>query len=86
MVNKARPGRRRTYKAHGRINPFMSSPCHIQIIAREINKPAKKSLLSNAEKQKKLPFKVTLKKLIKLNISNQNRLKNKSVKKQQTVQ
>ncbi|SOV18290.1 60S ribosomal protein L17, putative [Plasmodium sp. gorilla clade G2] len=86
MVNKARPGRRRTYKAHGRINPFMSSPCHIQIIAREITKPAKKSLLSNAEKQKKLPFKVTLKKLIKLNISNQNRLKNKKVQKLETVQ
>lgn len=36
VVNRARPGRRRTYKAHGRINPYMSSPCHIQIIAKEI--------------------------------------------------
>ncbi|CRH01577.1 60S ribosomal protein L17, putative [Plasmodium relictum] len=79
MVNKARPGRRRTYKAHGRINPYMSSPCHIQVIAREIAKPAKKSLLSNSEKQKKLPFKVTLKKLLKLNLSNQR--KNKNIKK-----
>ncbi|CRG95221.1 60S ribosomal protein L17, putative [Plasmodium gallinaceum] len=81
MVNKARPGRRRTYKAHGRINPYMSSPCHIQIIAREITKPAKKSLLSSSEKQKKLPFKITLKKLIKLNISKQNKNKNKNIKK-----
>ncbi|CAG9473133.1 60S ribosomal protein L17, putative [Plasmodium vivax] len=77
MVNRARAGRRRTFKAHGRINPFMSSPCHIQVIAKEISKPAKKSLLTNAEKQKELPFKITLKKLIKLNISKQNFAKNK---------
>ncbi|CAA9989820.1 60S ribosomal protein L17, putative [Plasmodium knowlesi strain H] len=77
MVNRARAGRRRTFKAHGRINPFMSSPCHIQIIAKEISKPAKKSLLTNAEKQKELPFKITLKKLIKLNISKNNFAKNK---------
>ncbi|GAB67555.1 60S ribosomal protein L17 [Plasmodium cynomolgi strain B] len=77
MVNRARAGRRRTFKAHGRINPFMSSPCHIQVIAKEISKPAKKSLLTNAEKQKELPFKITLKKLIKLNISKKNFAKNK---------
>ncbi|KEG05079.1 60S ribosomal protein L17, putative [Plasmodium vinckei vinckei] len=71
MVNRARPGRRRTFKAHGRINPFMSSPCHIQVIAREITKPAKKSLLTNKEKQKQLPFRITLKKLVKLNLSQQ---------------
>lgn len=76
MVNRARAGRRRTFKAHGRINPFMSSPCHIQVIAKEISKPAKKSLLTNAEKQKELPFKITLKKLIKLNISKKNFAKN----------
>ena len=23
--------RRRTYRAHGRITPYMSSPCHIEI-------------------------------------------------------
>ncbi|VWU52085.1 60S ribosomal protein L17, putative, partial [Hepatocystis sp. ex Piliocolobus tephrosceles] len=69
MVNKARPGRRRTFKAHGRINPFMSSPCHIQVIARECSKPAKKSILSGSEKKKNIPFKITLKKLIKLNLS-----------------
>ncbi|CAD2102502.1 60S ribosomal protein L17, putative [Plasmodium vinckei brucechwatti] len=81
MVNRARPGRRRTFKAHGRINPFMSSPCHIQVIAREITKPAKKSLLSNKEKQKHLPFRITLKKLIKLNLSQQRINKNKKLAK-----
>ncbi|SCM06398.1 60S ribosomal protein L17, putative [Plasmodium chabaudi chabaudi] len=79
MVNRARPGRRRTFKAHGRINPFMSSPCHIQVIAREITKPAKKSLLSNTEKQKKLPFRITLKKLVKLNLSQQRINKSKKL-------
>ncbi|KIH58838.1 hypothetical protein ANCDUO_10947 [Ancylostoma duodenale] len=27
--------RRRTYRAHGRINPYMSSPCHIEVILTE---------------------------------------------------
>jgi large subunit ribosomal protein L17e len=27
--------RRRTYRAHGRINPYMSSPCHIEVILSE---------------------------------------------------
>merc|ERR1719481_1269840 len=27
--------RRRTYRAHGRINPYMSSPCHIEMILVE---------------------------------------------------
>merc|ERR550517_684831 len=31
QVNRAAQMRRRTYRAHGRINPYMSSPCHIEI-------------------------------------------------------
>merc|ERR1712080_3672 len=31
QVNRAAYMRRRTYRAHGRINPYMSSPCHIEI-------------------------------------------------------
>ena len=27
--------RRRTYRAHGRINPYMSSPCHIEVVLVE---------------------------------------------------
>jgi large subunit ribosomal protein L17e len=30
--------RRRTYRAHGRINAYMSSPAHIEIMAEERNK------------------------------------------------
>ena len=32
QVNKAPKMRHRTYRAHSRINPYMSSPCHIEMI------------------------------------------------------
>ena len=32
QVNAAPTLRRRTYRAHGRIGPYMSNPCHIQLI------------------------------------------------------
>merc|ERR1711899_265330 len=35
QVNRAPYMRRRTYRAHGRINPYMSSPCHIEMILAE---------------------------------------------------
>merc|ERR1719240_1457118 len=35
QVQRAQKGRRRTYRAHGRINPYMNSPCHIQLILEE---------------------------------------------------
>ena len=35
QCNAAQKGRRRTYRAHGRINAFMSSPCHIEMILEE---------------------------------------------------
>ncbi|KNC87250.1 60S ribosomal protein L17 [Sphaeroforma arctica JP610] len=35
QVNQAPYMRRRTYRAHGRINPYMSSPCHIELIVGE---------------------------------------------------
>merc|ERR1740127_97868 len=35
QVNRAQKQRRRTYRAHGRINPYMSSPCHIELILSE---------------------------------------------------
>eukprot|EP01090_Pellita_catalonica_P005593 TRINITY_DN1571_c0_g1_i1.p1 TRINITY_DN1571_c0_g1~~TRINITY_DN1571_c0_g1_i1.p1 ORF type:complete len:190 (-),score=33.50 TRINITY_DN1571_c0_g1_i1:87-656(-) len=42
QVNKAQNQRRRTYRAHGRINPFMSNPCHIEMILSEKTAPVKK--------------------------------------------
>jgi len=35
QVNRATQMRRRTYRAHGRINPFMCSPCHVEMILTE---------------------------------------------------
>ena len=35
QVNQACHGRRRTYRAHGRINPYMSNPCHVEITLSE---------------------------------------------------
>ncbi|EDV29692.1 expressed hypothetical protein [Trichoplax adhaerens] len=35
QVNQATHIRRRTYRAHGRINPYMSSPCHVEMILTE---------------------------------------------------
>lgn len=42
-VNPAPKQRRRTYRAHGRINPFMSNPCHIEIIVSEDEKKVEKT-------------------------------------------
>ena len=35
QVNRAPKQRRRTYRAHGRINPYQSSPSHVEIILTE---------------------------------------------------
>lgn len=44
LVQHAPQMRRRTYRAHGRINPYMSNPCHVEIIVEEaeqaVAKPA----------------------------------------------
>ncbi|KAK7798152.1 hypothetical protein U0070_012322 [Myodes glareolus] len=64
QVNKGPKMRRRTYRAHGRINPYMSSPCHIEMILTEkeqiVPKPEEerdgKAVLENiSEDGKELP-------------------------------
>ncbi|XP_027096230.1 large ribosomal subunit protein uL22y-like [Coffea arabica] len=42
QVNQAQKQRRRTYRAHGKINPYMSSPCHIELILSEKEESVKK--------------------------------------------
>ena len=42
QVNRAIQQRRRTYRAHGRINPCMSSPCHVEVILAEKEEAVKK--------------------------------------------
>merc|ERR1712018_971927 len=58
QVNRAPKMRRRTYRAHGRINPYMSSPCHIEMILVEreqaIAKPEEEEGGKKKVSQKKL--------------------------------
>eukprot|EP01125_Pyxidicula_operculata_P010912 TRINITY_DN3580_c0_g1_i1.p1 TRINITY_DN3580_c0_g1~~TRINITY_DN3580_c0_g1_i1.p1 ORF type:complete len:179 (-),score=41.79 TRINITY_DN3580_c0_g1_i1:42-578(-) len=42
QVNRAPGMRRRTYRAHGRINPYMSNPCHVELILTEKEEAVKK--------------------------------------------
>lgn len=43
----SRPGCR-TYRAHGRINAYMSSPCHIELILEEKEQAVKAEAVSSA--------------------------------------
>jgi len=60
-VDEAQRGRRRTYRAHGRINPFMSSPCHIELVLTEKQVAVKKA--AEPAEETKQPKKVSKKKL-----------------------
>eukprot|EP00227_Mantoniella_beaufortii_P020594 CAMPEP_0197591436 /NCGR_PEP_ID=MMETSP1326-20131121/13248_1 /TAXON_ID=1155430 /ORGANISM="Genus nov. species nov., Strain RCC2288" /LENGTH=186 /DNA_ID=CAMNT_0043156891 /DNA_START=26 /DNA_END=586 /DNA_ORIENTATION=- len=42
QVNRAIQQRRRTYRAHGRINPYMSCPCHVELVLSEKVETVKK--------------------------------------------
>ena len=42
LVNHATEGRRRTYRAHGSINAYCSSNCHVDIICEEVKENVKK--------------------------------------------
>ena len=35
QVNRAQCGRRRTYRAHGRITPYLNHPCHVEMFVTE---------------------------------------------------
>jgi len=54
QVNRAPKMRRRTYRAHGRINPYMSSPCHIEVVLREKERPVAKPKADLDSGKKKL--------------------------------
>jgi large subunit ribosomal protein L17e len=54
QVNRAQKQRRRTYRAHGRTNPYMSSPSHIELILSEKERAISKGEEEEATKPKKL--------------------------------
>lgn len=49
IVNQAMKGRRRTYRAHGRINAYLSSNCHVEIIGEERATDVKKAKTEKKE-------------------------------------
>eukprot|EP01114_Cavostelium_apophysatum_P010911 TRINITY_DN25059_c0_g1_i1.p1 TRINITY_DN25059_c0_g1~~TRINITY_DN25059_c0_g1_i1.p1 ORF type:complete len:180 (+),score=35.94 TRINITY_DN25059_c0_g1_i1:48-587(+) len=53
QVNAAARGRRRTYRAHGRINPYMSSPSHIELILTEKEAAVQKAADKKSKASKK---------------------------------
>mmetsp|Transcript_94946 Transcript_94946/g.148539 ORF Transcript_94946/g.148539 Transcript_94946/m.148539 type:complete len:185 (-) Transcript_94946:62-616(-) len=42
QVNAAQQGRRRTYRAHGRIGPYMNCPAHVEMILEEKDETVEK--------------------------------------------
>uniref|UniRef100_A0A8C6D8N3 Large ribosomal subunit protein uL22 n=1 Tax=Moschus moschiferus TaxID=68415 RepID=A0A8C6D8N3_MOSMO len=65
QMNKAPKMRRRTYRAHGRINPYMSSPCHIEMILTEKEQIVPKPEEEAAQKRKISRKKLKKQKLMK---------------------
>jgi len=53
QVNRAQKQRRRTYRAHGRTNPYMSSPSHIELILSEKTAPVPKGEVDEETKRPK---------------------------------
>jgi len=60
QVNRAQKQRRRTYRAHGRTNPYMSSPCHIELILCEKDRAIGKGEEDEESKRPKKIFKKRL--------------------------
>eukprot|EP00095_Tigriopus_kingsejongensis_P006001 maker-scaffold505_size153196-snap-gene-0.21 protein:Tk06001 transcript:maker-scaffold505_size153196-snap-gene-0.21-mRNA-1 annotation:"60s ribosomal protein l17" len=54
QVNRAPYMRRRTYRAHGRINPYMSSPCHIEVCLVEKEQTFQKNAAGTLPDKKKV--------------------------------
>ena len=53
LVQRAVNGRRRTYRAHGRVTPYLSSNCHIEFHVTEISEKVQKADDNKARLTKK---------------------------------
>merc|ERR1719453_773353 len=51
QVSEAQQGRRRTYRAHGRIGPYCNCPCHIEMILEEKEETVEKPEEDEAPKK-----------------------------------
>jgi large subunit ribosomal protein L17e len=54
QCNRAPPGRRRTYRAHGRIGKYASQPAHIEIILKEKSEGVEKADAPRVKISKKM--------------------------------
>merc|ERR1712184_192357 len=77
QVNAAPKMRRRTYRAHGRINPYMSSPCHIEVVLAEKDTVVAKPTAGDDEPVKK---KVSKKKMQRQKMMQRKKKKKKKKK------
>lgn len=59
QVNRAPKQRRRTYRAHGRVTPYMSSPCHIEIVLCEQESGVAKAEVAPVVAHRRQPRRVT---------------------------
>ena len=50
FVNQATEGRRRIYRAHGSINAYCSSNCHVEILCEELKERVKKEKKEEVKK------------------------------------
>merc|ERR1719181_1410044 len=64
QVNAAQQGRRRTYRAHGRMGPYMSCPAHIEVILQEKDEAVEKP--EGEEKAKKFTRKQLAKRKLRV--------------------
>ena len=60
QVNRAQKQRRRTYRAHGRTNPYMASPSHIELVLSEKDQKVSKA---EEDDESKRPKKLSRKRL-----------------------
>lgn len=65
-MNRAPCMRRRTYRAHGRINPYLSSPCNIEVCLIEKERAITQVLDKEPAKRKKISTKKLAKQKAKL--------------------
>ena len=63
QVQRAQKQRRRTYRAHGRIGPYMSSPCHIEMILTQQDEAVSRGTGETEGNSSRRPKKVSKKKL-----------------------
>jgi large subunit ribosomal protein L17e len=54
QVNQAMKGRRRTYRAHGRINAYLSSNCHVEVHCEELKERVKREKTEKKEEGQKI--------------------------------